>query len=422
MKKGELTFSEGDVRKIAIEAKEASRVLAQISSSAKNKALVKMAECLREKQEFILSENEKDLSRGKHLSSAMFDRLKLTPERVKAMADSLCEIAALKDPVGEILGMDKRPSGLLVGKMRVPLGVVGIIYESRPNVTSDAAGLCLKSGNAVILKGGSESVFSNIAIASILSQALKAVGLPSGSVKYLAFTERQAVNELLSLDDLLDVIIPRGGEGLIKAVVEKSRIPVIKHYKGICHTFVDSSASLEMAAQISINAKVQRPGVCNSMETLLVDENIAPSFLPLIAEKYRKAGVEMRGCPRTVKFIPSAKAATEDDWYTEYLDLIISIKVVTGIDQAIEHITKYGSMHSEAIITENYKNSQRFIAEVDAASVFVNASTRFSDGNQFGLGAEIGISTQKLHARGPMGIQELTSTKFIVYGSGQIKE
>jgi len=417
------SFSKGSVEKLALRAKSSSRVLARASSSAKNKALLGMAEALREKQEYIIAENEKDLVKGRvKLSPAMLDRLTLTPGRINDMADGLCEIAALKDPVGEVLGMEKRPSGLSVGKMRVPLGVVGIIYESRPNVTADASGLCIKSGNAVILRGGSEAFYSNMAVASVLTDAIESAGLPGDVLQYISFTDRAAIDELLILDELIDVIIPRGGEGLIRAVVEKSRIPVIKHYKGVCHTFVDDSANLDMAVAIAFNAKTHRPGVCNAMETLLVHRNIASAYLPLIAAKYKEAGVEIRGCKETAEIIADAKPACEDDWYAEYLELIIAIRVVSDIDEAMDHIAKYGSMHSEAIVTENYERAQRFIAEVDSASVFVNASTRFSDGNQFGLGAEIGISTQKLHARGPMGIQELTSTKFIVYGSGQVRE
>ncbi len=416
-------YQEGSVREIALRAKKASRRLGCTEPKSKNLALELMAEGLEKNTQNIVSENKKDLVKGeeKGLSKAMLNRLTLTPESIKGIAAGLREIIALKDPIGEILGAERRPSGIMVGKMRVPLGVIGIIYESRPNVTADAAGLCLKAGNAVLLRGGSEAVFSNMVLAGIISEATSKAGL-ADAVEYLPFTDRRAIDEMLSLEDLVDVIIPRGGEGLIRAVVEKSKIPVIKHYKGICHTYIDSYAEVDMAVNIALNAKVQRPGVCNAMETLLVHEEIAPTFLPLIAKKYREHNVEMRVCQKASAFIKDSRPATEEDWHTEYLDLVISIKVVRDIDDAMNHISSYGSMHSEAIVTGSYNNSQRFISEVDAAAVFVNASTRFSDGNQFGLGAEIGISTQKLHARGPMGINELTSTKFIIHGSGQIRE
>ncbi len=351
----------------------------------------------------------------------MIDRLKLTDAVIEGMAQGLREIAALPDPVGEVVKMWRRPNGLLVGKMRIPLGVIGVIYESRPNVTADAAALCLKAGNAVILRGGSEAINSNLAIARVLQGAMEEAGVPAEAVQVIPFTDRQAVEEMLRLEEYIDVIIPRGGEGLIRFVTERSRIPVIKHYKGVCHIFVDRTADLEMALEICFNAKVQRPGVCNAMETLLVDEGIAPRFLPPMAERFQAAGVELRGCPKTRDIIPGVKEATEEDWYTEYLDLILAVRVVEGIDQAIAHILKYGSKHTEAIITSDYANAQRFLREVDSSTVLVNASTRFSDGYQFGLGAEIGISTTKLHAFGPMGVEDLTTTKFIVYGNGQIR-
>jgi glutamate-5-semialdehyde dehydrogenase len=311
---------------------------------------------------------------------------------------------------------------LEIGKVRVPLGVIGIIYESRPNVTADTAGLCLKSGNAVILRGGSEAIHSNICIANILAESAQKAGVPEYVIQLIKTTDRQAIYEMLKLDKYIDVIIPRGGEELIRTVTENSTIPVIKHDKGLCHVYVDNEANLKMAEEIAYNAKVQRPGVCNAMETLLVHQEIAPKFLPPLIQRYRQAGVEIRGCEQTRAMVPEVKPATEADWDTEYLDLILSIKVVTGIDEALEHIAQHGSMLSEAIVTENYTKARRFLQEVDAASVYVNASTRFTDGNEFGLGAEIGISTQKLHARGPVGLEELTSTKYIIYGSGQLRE
>jgi glutamate-5-semialdehyde dehydrogenase len=338
------------------------------------------------------------------------------------MAESLKEIALLPDPVGEVSRMGQRPNGLLVGKMRIPLGVIGIIYESRPNVTSDAAGLCLKAGNAVILRGGSEALHSNLAIAGILKEVGQGNGIPAAAIQVIPTVSRKAVEELLKLEEYIDVIIPRGGEDLIRFVVAHSKIPVIKHYKGVCHVFVDASADLSMAQMICLNAKVQRPGVCNAMETLLIHKDIAPEILPLLAEKFIAAGVELRGCPKTRVYLPSIKAAKEEDWSAEYLDLILAIRVVTGLDEAIDHILRYGSSHTEAIVTRDYGNSQRFLKEVPSSTVLVNASTRFSDGFQLGLGAEIGISTSKLHAYGPMGVEDLTTSKFIVYGSGQIRQ
>jgi glutamate-5-semialdehyde dehydrogenase len=337
------------------------------------------------------------------------------------MAQGLKEIVALHDPVGEVVRMWRRPNGLLVGKMRIPLGVIGIIYEARPNVTADGAGLCIKAGNAVILRGGSESIRSNMAIGAVLRDALSKKDLPGDSVQIIPVVDRAAILEMLKLEDYIDLIIPRGGEGLIRFVSENSRIPVIKHYKGVCHIFVDESADLEMAERICMNAKLQRPGVCNAMETLLIHENIRESFLPLVVKRFEEAGVQVRGCKRTREIIPHAKEATEEDWYTEYLDLILSVKVVKDLDEAISHIEKYGSMHTEAIVTQDYTNAQRFLNGVNSSTVLVNASTRFSDGFELGLGAEIGISTSKLHAFGPMGVEELTTTKFIIYGNGQIR-
>jgi glutamate-5-semialdehyde dehydrogenase len=337
------------------------------------------------------------------------------------MAGSLKEIALLPDPVGEVNKMWKRPNGLWVGKMRIPLGVIGIIYESRPNVTSDAAGLCLKAGNAVILRGGSEAIHSNLAIAEILQRVGKERGIPAEAIQVISTTSRRAVEEMLQLEEYIDVIIPRGGEDLIRFVVSHSKIPVIKHYKGVCHVFVDATADLEMAQTISYNAKVQRPGVCNAMETLLVHREIASQFLPLMAEKFEAAGVELRGCPETRRILKSIKAAQKTDWTAEYLDLILAVRVVGGLDEAVDHIIRYGSSHTDSIVTQDYANAQRFLKEVPSSTVLVNASTRFSDGFELGLGAEIGISTSKLHAFGPMGVEELTTSKFIVYGSGQIR-
>ena len=383
-----------------------------------------MAHDIVAKAEYIISENKKDVEGAtkKGLSSAMIDRLRLTPERLVKVAKGLREVAALTDPVGEVVRMWTRPNGLRVGKMRIPLGVIGIIYESRPNVTADAAGLCIKSGNAVILRGGSETIRSNIAVGEILRGALKENGLPEDAVQIIPVTDRNAVLEMLKLDELIDLIIPRGGEGLIRFVAENSRIPVLKHYKGVCHVFVDESADLNMAKSICVNAKVQRPGVCNSMETMLVHEKIAETFLPKVCKALIDKGVELRGCQRTKEIVPEVQNATENDWYEEYLDLILSVKVVKDLNKAVEHIEKYGSMHTETIVTESYANSQEFINGVNSSTVMVNASTRFSDGFELGLGAEIGISTSKLHAFGPMGLEELTTTKFIVLGEGQIRE
>lgn len=413
-----------DIIRLAQQAKQAAKKLTNLSTTIKNNALHYMADEIEAQKERILQENEKDLAyaRSKGLSSAMIDRLFLNDKRIKAMADGLREVALLPDPVGEVVEMWRRPNGLEIGKVRVPLGVIGVIYESRPNVTVDTAGLCLKSGNAVILRGGSEAFHSNMSLASILTEAAQKVGVPEYAIQMVKTTDRQAISEMLKLDKYIDVIIPRGGEELIRTVTENSTIPVIKHDKGLCHVYIDSDADLKMAEEIAYNAKVQRPGVCNAMETLLVHQDIAEKFLPAMIQRYKQAGVEVRGCEQTRAIVPDILPATEADWDTEYLDLIVSIKVVTGIDEAIEHITKHGSMLSEAIVTENYTKARRFLWEVDAASVYVNASTRFTDGNQFGLGAEIGISTQKLHARGPVGLRELTSTKYIIYGSGQLRE
>lgn len=411
------------VREMARKAKEASYRVAQLSSDAKNKALSEMAENLEENQKWLIEENQKDLGAGERvsLSPAMMDRLKLTPSVIHGMAEALRAVASLPDPVGEVLKMWKRPNGLVVGRMRIPLGVIGIIYESRPNVTSDAAGLCLKSGNSVILRGGSEAFHSNQAIGQILRKALFKTGIPEEAIQVFPHTEREAILEMLQREEEIDLVIPRGGEELIRFVTAHSKIPVIKHYKGVCHVFVDESADPEMAVQVCLNAKVQRPGVCNAMETLLVHEKVAKTVLPRIAQALQKKGVELRGCPRTREVLPGIKETTEEDWFREYLDLILSIRVVKGIEEAMEHIATYGSLHTEAILTSNYQNAQRFLREVNSSCVLVNASTRFSDGFELGLGSEIGISTTKLHAFGPMGLEELTTTKFIVYGEGQVR-
>jgi glutamate-5-semialdehyde dehydrogenase len=411
------------IEKMAKDAKVASSALRKMGREEKDAALTLMAVRLGERKKNIQKENERDLqlAREKGLSSAMIDRLTLNDKTIESMAEGLREVVALPDPVGEVTGMWKRPNGLLVGRMRIPLGVIGFIYESRPNVTVDAAGLCLKSGNAVILKGGSEAIHSNLILADILREALEEAGLPAKAIQVVPTTEREAVGILLSLEDDVDIIIPRGGEGLIRFVTEHSRIPVLKHYKGVCHIYVDEFADLETASEVCFNAKVQRPGVCNAMETMLVHEQIAEDFLPTTAKRLQGAGVEIRGCPKTSALVPGSKAVVESDWPAEFLDLILSVKIVSSMDEALEHIEKYGSNHTEAIITKDYKRSQRFLAEVDASVVLVNASTRFNDGFQLGLGAEIGINTSKLHAFGPMGLEELTTTKFVVYGDGQVR-
>ena len=413
----------GEVREIAKKAKEASSQLARLSTGVKNRALKKMEDYLEQATDLLTGENEMDLAAGEkaNLSRSMMDRLRLTPTVIQGMAGGLREVARLPDPVGEVVRIWRRPNGLMVGRMRIPIGVIGMIYESRPNVTADAAGLCLKSGNSVILRGGSEAFHSNRAIAQILQKALVETGIPKEAIQILPRQEREAIQEMLQLEDMVDLIIPRGGEELIRFVTTHSRVPIIKHYKGVCHIFVDEDADLEMATQICLNAKVQRPGVCNAMETLLVHEKAAEHFLPKIAAVLSEAGVELRGCARTREIISHAKEATEEDWSQEYLDLILSIRVVKGIEEAVRHIATYGSLHTEAIITSDYNNAQRFLREVDSSCVLVNASTRFNDGFELGLGSEIGISTSKLHAFGPMGLEELTTTKFIVYGEGQIR-
>jgi glutamate-5-semialdehyde dehydrogenase len=406
------------------QAKAASRRLAPLSSEEKNRALRLIADQLEAQSDYLIEENQKDLDAAKQAgnSGAMLDRIALNPSRVHGMAKGLRDVAALPDPVGEIVKMWRRPNGLQVGRMRIPLGVIAMIYEARPNVTADAAALCLKSGNAVILRGGSEAHCSNQAIGSVLSRACAQTRVPTHAVQVVQNKEHSLVQELLQQEDYIDLVIPRGGEELIRAVTTNSRVPVIKHSKGVCHVYVDSDASLDMAERICMNAKVQRPSVCNAMETLLVHEAIAPAFLPPLISKYRAAGVEIRGCEKTCALVPGINKASEADWNTEYLDLILSVRVVKDMDEAIDHIERYGSEHTETIVTNNYQKSKAFIDRVNSSAVMVNASTRFNDGGELGLGAEIGISTSKIHAFGPMGLEELTTTKFVVFGDGQIRE
>lgn len=408
----------------AKEAREGAHSLAKISSREKNAALIKMAEAMKRRSKELMRENARDIAfaQKKGLSKALIDRLTLNNKRIHEMAQGLIEVAALPDPVGEVIRMWRRPNGMTVGRMRVPIGVIGIIYESRPNVTADATSLCLKAGNAVILRGGSEAINSNKAIVKILRDVAKAAGINEGAITFIDIPERDAVLEMLKLEGIVDLIIPRGGEGLIRAVTENSRIPVLKHYKGVCHVFVDRDADLKMAEEICFNAKVQRPGTCNAMETMLVDKKIAKGFLPVMIERFKKAGVTIKGCQETKKIVPSVNNAKEEDYYNEYLDLILNVRVVKDIDEAMEHIARFSSAHSDSIVTKDYAKGMRFLREVDSSAVFINASTRLNDGFQFGLGAEIGISTDKIHARGPMGLEELTCTKFIVLGNGQLRE
>ena len=411
------------IQSMSQRAREASRLMARAHSEAKNLALREMAALLRQHRTEIQAENSKDVAAAEaELGAAKIDRLRITDGVLEDMATGLEEVAQLSDPVGTIGKMWTRPNGMKVGKMRIPLGVIGIIYESRPNVTVDAAGLCLKAGNAVILRGGSEAINSNSCLASILQEALRKGGLPAEAVQVVSTTDRQAVTELLKQEENIDLIIPRGGESLIRFVVENAHMPVLKHYKGVCHIFVDASADFTMAETICMNAKVQRPGVCNAMETLLVHEAVAESFLPRVAKSLSEAGVELRGCQRTQTILPGVKEAAEADWFEEYLDLILAVRVVANMAGAIEHIETYGSMHTEAIITTDYQRAHQFLQKVDSSVVLVNASTRFNDGYQLGLGAEIGISTSKLHAFGPMGVEELTTNKFVVLGDGQVRE
>jgi len=405
-------------------ARDAAHKLGRVSSEQKDTALFTIAAGLEKEADFIRAENHKDLLRAEEmgLSGAMIDRLTVKAATIDAMVAGLKEVAQLNDPVGTMGPTWIRPNGLQIARMRIPLGVIGIIYESRPNVTVDAAGLCLKAGNAVILRGGSEAFYSNQALAAIIARALENSGLPDKSVQVVPIREREAVYALLNQEAFVDLIIPRGGEGLIRSVVENSKIPVLKHYKGVCHIYIDADADLDMAQNICLNAKAQRPGVCNAMETLLVHRSVAEAFLPAMAERFVEAGVELRGCAATCRILPDAQKAQESDWPAEYLDLILAVKVVEDMDEALEHIAAYSSNHSEAIVTRDYENAQRFVREADSSAVLVNASTRFNDGGQLGLGAEIGISTSKLHAFGPMGVEELTTSKFVVLGSGQIRE
>ena len=412
------------MQQLGQQARQAGRAISKAETSQKNRALLSIAEAIAVGSADLVVENQKDLQAAKDngMDAASLDRLQLTPARIEAMIEGLKQVAALPDPVGEISGLSYRPSGIQVGQMRVPLGVIGIIYESRPNVTIDAAALCLKAGNACILRGGSESIHSNRAIAACIAQGLAAADLPQQAVQVVETTDRAAVGELITLKEFVDVIVPRGGKSLIERISAEATIPVIKHLDGICHVYIDAKANIEKAVAIAVNAKTHRYGVCNAMETLLVSEAIAGQVLPILAEKYREKGVELRGCLKTCSLIPDCVRATEEDWQTEYLAPILSIKIVADIDEAIAHINQYSSAHTESIVTEDYTLARRFLREVDSSSVMVNASTRFADGFEYGLGAEIGISTDKLHARGPVGLHGLTSLKFIVLGDGHIRQ
>ncbi len=405
-------------------AKAAARSLAVLSTKVKNEALLQMARGLEEKSSLILDANRGDTEQARTggSSRAFLDRLTLTESRIEEMAAGLRQVALLPDPVGETLRMWRRPNGMEIGKVRVPIGLIAVVYEARPNVTADTVGLCLKSGNAVILRGGSEAIGSNSVITQILAKAMEKAGVPPEGLQFIDSPDREAVRILLTLDRLVDLLIPRGGEEFIRMVVQEATVPILKHDKGLCHIYVDQGAPLDMALEIAANAKVQRPGVCNAMETLLVHQEVAPAFLPRLAARLEEAGVELRGCPKTRTLLPSIGQATETDWDTEYLDLILAIKVVEDLDEALAHIARHGSGLAEAIVTSDYTRARRFLQEVDAGCLFVNASTRLADGREFGMGAEMGISTSKLHARGPVGLEELTTTKFVVYGSGQLRE
>lgn len=411
------------IQTVAKDAKHAASIMAEASTEQKNAALNNIAQLLLDHCPTLLDANAQDLANAnaKNLDAPLLDRLTLTAKTVQSMADGLRQIATLPDPIGEMGDFAYRPSGIQVGKMRVPLGVVGIIYESRPNVTADAAGLCLKSGNACVLRGGSEAIHSNTAIAKLIYQGLKMAGLPETAVRLVENTDRQGVGAMLQASDLIDVIVPRGGKGLVARIANEAKVPVIKHLDGICHTFIDESAQIDMAVKICVNAKTSRYGTCNTMETLLVHQNIADKVLPILWTEYQQKGVEIRTCEKSREWLPESIAAVEDDWATEYLAPILAIKVVENIDEAIAHINHYGSHHTDAIITENYSNSQKFLRAVDSSSVMINASTRFADGFEYGLGAEIGISTDKIHARGPVGLEGLTSQKWIVFGHGEIR-
>jgi glutamate-5-semialdehyde dehydrogenase len=411
------------MKQVGEQARAASRVVARASTAAKNKALFEMAKAIRADEAILIAANAKDLhaAREKDLEEAMIDRLKLDKKAIESIAEGLEQIAALPDPIGEISDLKYRPTGIQVGRMRVPLGVIGIIYESRPNVTADAAGLCLKSGNACILRGGSEALHSNQAIAACVQAGLRAAGLPAEAVQVIETADRAAVGELITMNKYVDVIVPRGGKGLIERISNDARIPVIKHLDGVCHVYIDSKADLDKAVKIADNAKTQRYGTCNTMETLLVHEKIAALVLPPLAQIYTDKNVELRGDVEARKLVPQMKVAKEEDWYAEYLAPILAVRVVKNLDEAIAHITQYGSAHTDAIVTEDHSRAMRFLREVDSSSVMVNASTRFADGFEYGLGAEIGISTDKLHARGPVGLEGLTSLKYIVLGSGQVR-
>ena len=410
--------------RLARKAATARWSLTLASTVAKNSALLKLCEKISANRDFLLKENEKDLEAARRAGQApaFIDRLRLNERRIKGLIEAARTVAGLPDPVGEVIAGYTRPNGLRIQKVRVPLGVIFFIYESRPNVTVDAAALCLKSSNAVILRGGSEAINSNLALYKLIREALKEADLPEESVQMVKTTDRAAVGLFLQKAGQIDLVIPRGGKGLIERIARESKIPVIKHFEGVCHTYVDKEADLALAEKVSFNAKVQRPGICNAMETLLVHEKVARRFLPRMAKRLQAAGVELRGCPKTRKILPGIKRATKADWATEYLDLILSIRVMSSLDEAIEHIQKYGSAHSDAIITTDLQAADKFVQEVDSSAVFVNTSTRFNDGGEFGLGAEIGISTDKLHARGPMGLAELTSYKWVVYGQGQVRK
>ena len=412
------------MRTIGQQAREAARIIGRAETEKKNSALLKIAAAITENRAGLIEANQQDLLAGqqKGLDSALLDRLELTDKRILAMTDGMCQVAALADPIGTINNLTYRPSGIQVGQMRVPLGVIGIIYESRPNVTADAAALCLKSGNAAILRGGSEAIHSNQAIAACIRSGLEQAGLPQQSVQVIETTDRAAVGELIKSDQYVDVIIPRGGKGLIERITRQARVPVIKHLDGICHTYIDDKADQQKAINIAVNAKTQRYGTCNTMETLLVAEAIAAQVLPPLAEQLIAKGVELRGCQKTSALIDHCTVATEADWDTEYLAAILAIRIVDDLDDAMEHIHRHGSAHTETIVTEDYSRARRFLREVDSSSVMVNASSRFADGFEYGLGAEIGISTDKLHARGPVGLEGLTSLKYIVLGDGQIRQ
>lgn len=413
----------GYMVEVGQQARKAAAQVARSATSTRNQALLAMAEALNEARQELALANSRDLDKGREngLEAAMMDRLELTPARIDGMIEGLHQVASLADPIGEITNMTYRPSGIQVGKMRVPLGVIGIIYESRPNVTMEAASLCLKSGNAAILRGGSEAIHSNQAIAQCIARGLAKAGLPDAAVQVIKTTDRAAVGELITMPDYVDVIVPRGGKGLIERISRDARVPVIKHLDGICHVYIDSHADPEKAISIALNSKTHRYGTCNTMETLLVDEEIAEDILPLLGQAFQANEVELRGCEKTRAVLPDVTPATEDDWHTEYLAPILAVRVVDGLDGAITHINHYSSQHTDSIVTENYTRARRFITEVDSASVMVNASTRFADGFEYGLGAEIGISTDKIHARGPVGLEGLTSQKYVVFGDGHVR-